>query len=439
MRTLFRLVTGLIVLAILLAAWAWIARGKAEALAAVSVPDPASFAQDQVDLGAQLAALGDCVVCHTAKDGAAFAGGLGLDTPFGTVYSTNITPDPETGIGAWSLEAFVRAMRQGLDRQGNHLYPVFPYDQYAKVTDSDLAAIYAFLMTQKPVVTAATPNALRFPFNQRPLLAGWKLLYLPQGLFEPDPKLTEEQNRGAYLVLGLGHCQSCHSPRTWLGGIDSAHPFGGAMAEGWHVPAIGAASAAVAPWTAKAYENYLFDGWDADHGIAAGPMTAVIDVAYDASEDDVAAMAAYLATLAPEPDPAKVQEAVAAAAKLDWADGAQPGSANAPTEPAMLRGEAIFAATCTKCHKARVSAEQPASLGLSAVVNGASATNFLRVVREGIVPPRASRDRAMPAQAQKLSDQDLTDLAAFVRWRFTDQPVWTDIPQPAPAAPKTGG
>lgn len=253
--------------------------------------------------------------------GEAFAGGLALETPFGTVYSTNFTPEPETCIGTWSEAAFIRAMREGMDRQGNHLFPVFPCGQFARVTTSDLQAIYAFLMVQKPVVAPAQDNELRFPFGLRPLLAGWKMLYLRQGQFEPDPGLSEEANRGAYLVAGLGHCASWHSPRTGLGGIDGARPFGGGMAEGWSVPAIGAGSQSVAPWSAKAHEDYLFDGWDAGDGIAAGPMVAVIDTLYDASEDDVAAMAVYLGTLAPEPDPAVLEAAMDAAAKLDWIEG----------------------------------------------------------------------------------------------------------------------
>lgn len=439
MRAVVRLVLGLVVVGVVGLAAGWVIWGKGTAYAPVAAPDPASFAPEQVEAGEKLAALGDCVVCHTAKDGAAYAGGLALETPFGTVYSTNITPDPETGIGTWSLAAFERSMRNGMDREGNHLYPVFPYDHFAKITDEDIAALYAFLMSQPAVSQAAPPDALRFPFNLRPLLAGWKMLYLKQGVFQPDPNLTEEQNRGAYLVQGLGHCGACHSPRTALGGIDSGRPFAGAEAEGWHVPAIGAASRSPAPWSQDAYVNYLFDGWDEAHGLAAGPMTAVVDALYDVEEDDVFAMAAYLASLAPEPDPAAVTAAVAEAGKLDWADGEMPGGPNAPTEANLRHGEELFAATCTKCHKARVSKEQPISLALSSAVTADTAGNFLAIVRDGIVPPRASRDRSMPAQGQKLGDADLADLAAYVRWRFTDLPAWADLPAAGGDVSKTGG
>ena len=440
MRKLIYFCVGLLVLGLLGGASFWLIFGKGSEIAPVAAVDGAGFSQDQITLGAELVAVGDCVVCHTAKDGPPFAGGLALDTPFGVVYSTNITPDPQTGIGTWSQAAFLRSMRQGLDRQGNHLFPVFPYDQYAKVTDPDLLAIYAFLSVQSPVVLAPKPTELRFPFNLRPLMAIWKTLYLREDVFKADPKLTDEQNRGAYLVTGLGHCASCHAPRTLLGGIDSARHFEGGLAEGWSVPAIGAASHAAVPWSATAYENYLFDGWDGAHGLAAGPMTAVINTLYDANEDDVAGMAAYMATLAPEPDPAGIAAQAEAASKHDWAEGEALGGANAPQEAALLHGEQVFARNCITCHKARVSDAQPISLGLSAVVNDDSVGNFLRVLQEGIVPARASRDRAMPAQAQKLSAQEIADLAAFVRWRFTDLPAWSDTTRTVPSdAHQTGG
>jgi mono/diheme cytochrome c family protein len=169
-------------------------------------------------------------------------------------------------------------------------------------------------------------------------------------------------------------------------------------------------------------------------------MTAVIETLYAANEDDVAAMAAYMATLAPEPDPTAIAAQAEAASKHDWAEGEAPGGANAPQEAALLHGEQIFAGNCITCHKARVSDAQPISLGLSAVVNDDSAGNFLRVLQGGIVPARASRDRAMPAQAQKLSAQEIADLAAFVRWRFTDLPAWSDTTRTVPFdAHQTGG
>jgi mono/diheme cytochrome c family protein len=427
MRTTLGWIAGIIAVgaAVGVAGLVWF--GRDAEIAAITPPDPATFPSDVVEIGAQLAAIGDCVVCHTKPDGEPFAGGAALETPFGTVFSTNITPDPDTGIGAWSEAAFVRSMTMGFDRAGNHLYPVFPYDHFAKVTEDDLKAIYAYLMTQPAVSSVAPPDALGFPFNQRPLLAVWKLLYLDTSVWQPDPALDDEHNRGAYLVEGLGHCGSCHTPRTLLGGLDRARAFAGAEAENWHVPAIGAAAKGPAPWSLDAYANYLFDGWDAAHGLAAGPMGVVVDHLAEASEDDIFAMAAYLATLRAEPDKAELDAVVAGAGKLDWADGEAPGGANAPTTDMLLQGERVFAANCVKCHKARVAETQPVSLALSAVVNAPDPRNFVHVVRGGIVPPYASRQRSMPAQDRTLTDADVMALAAFVRWRFTDLPEWTGI------------
>ena len=168
-------------------------------------------------LGARLAAIGNCNVCHTAPGGAPFAGGLALPTPFGTIQSTNITPDPATGIGRWSETAFVRAMREGVDREGRHLYPAFPYDHFTRVTDQDNRALYAYLMTRRPIQASPPPNDLRFPFDQRILLAGWKMLYLRQGPLAIETDRSPEWNRGRYLVEGLGHCGACHTPRDGLG------------------------------------------------------------------------------------------------------------------------------------------------------------------------------------------------------------------------------
>src|SRR6188472_777689 len=172
----------------------------------IAPPQPAAFDEALVRRGAELAAIGNCITCHTAAGGSALAGGRALPTPFGTIYSSNITPDPDTGIGRWSEAAFQRAMREGVDRAGHHLYPAFPYNHFTLVTEGDNKALYAYLMT-RDVVTAKIPeNTLRFPYNLRIALAGWKLLFLRKGPFEPNRSQSEAWNRGAYLVEGLGHC-----------------------------------------------------------------------------------------------------------------------------------------------------------------------------------------------------------------------------------------
>lgn len=423
--TIIRILAAVVVIGIIGAAGAYLWAVSPSTIAAVAPPDPASFDRDLVDRGEMLASAGDCVVCHTASGGQENAGGLPLPTPFGTLYSTNITPDVETGIGAWSEEAFRRAMKQGLDREGNHLYPAFPYDNFTKVTDEDIGAIYAYLMSQPAVANTPPANELPFPFSFRPVLAGWKLLFLDQTPFTPDPALNDEENRGKYLVEGLGHCGACHTPRNAFGAVKADMPMGGAEAEGWWVPPLASYSISPMPWEMDDYVNYMFDGWSEKHGIAAGPMAPIIDHLYDVDEDDVYAIAAYLAAITPEREPTMTMESAEA---KDWREAERAGGENAPTDAALLRGEEMFARECSRCHKERVAESQPASLALTAAMNAPDARNFLHVVRDGIRPPLPSNQRTMTGIAMGVTDQDLIDLAAFSRWRFTDLPAWENIP-----------
>lgn len=197
----------------------------------------ATFDQKDIERGAALAAIGNCNVCHTTPGGKFYAGGRALPTPFGTIYATNITPDPATGIGGWSEDAFRRALRTGVARDGHHLYPVFPYDHFIYVTDADAHALYAFLMTRAPVSAQAKPNDLRFPFSWRPILAGWKLLYLRHDGFKPEASQSADWNRGGYLVEGLAHCGACHTPRNAEGAEKHDQKFAGGSSEGWNAPA----------------------------------------------------------------------------------------------------------------------------------------------------------------------------------------------------------
>ena len=198
-------------------------------IAPIARPDASIYSEATIARGRQLAALGDCAVCHTiASGGVINAGGRAIDTAFGTIYSTNITPDVETGIGAWSYPAFERAMREGIHRDGRHLYPAFPYTHFTKSTDADLQALYAYLMAQAPVRAENRKTTLAFPFNLRPLMAGWNALFHAPSVFQADATKSEIWNRGAYLVEGLGHCGACHSPRNALGAEKArAHLAGG--------------------------------------------------------------------------------------------------------------------------------------------------------------------------------------------------------------------
>ena len=208
------------------------------AIAAIDPPAPQSFDPALVKRGRDLAAIGNCNDCHTVRGGKNFAGGLPVPTPFGTIFSSNITPDPETGIGRWSEAAFRRAMRSGVNRDGQHLYPTFPYDHFTNVTDEDDRALYAFLMTRQPVHAPARANQLSFPLDQRVVIAGWKLLFLRRDTYQPDRSKSAEWNRGAYLVEGLAHCGACHTPRNALGAERVNAQFAGGDVDNWHAYAI---------------------------------------------------------------------------------------------------------------------------------------------------------------------------------------------------------
>ena len=384
-----------------------------------ATPARASFDPALISNGAQLAAIGNCQSCHTAEGGRSFAGGRAIETPFGTFYGTNITPDPDTGIGRWSEEAFARALREGVDREGRHLYPAFPYEYYTRLTDEDIHALYAYIATREPVRAENRPHELRAPFNMRSLLGTWKALYFERGTFRPDPARDAQWNRGAYLVNGLGHCGACHTPRGALGAEKKDQPFSGGLAEGWHGPALDASSPAPVPWTAEQLFKYLRTGLDDVHAIAAGPMDPVVRNLARAPEEDVRAMAAYLEALAGPPSAERRKNADAALAQAKAASRANG------------RGAEIYAGACAACHdrgrEAGSGGALPLSLGTAMTIPTSS--NLLRITLEGIAPPEGEPGRAMPGFADALTDSQVKDLAAYVRSQFGRAPAWPDVEQ----------
>ena len=410
---------------LVLAAFAWANRHPE--LSPVELPDEGTFDTALIRKGEALAGIGACAVCHTSQSGAPFAGGRGLPTPFGTVYSTNITPDVETGIGGWPPAAFRRAMREGVDRHGRHLYPAFPYDHFAKVTGEDLRAIFAFLMTREPVAFQAPDNELPFPLNIRMLLAGWKLLFLETGEFEADKSRDEEWNRGAYLAEGLGHCGACHTPRNLFGALIEGAAYDGADVEDWHAPALNARSSAPIPWSQEQLVDYLFDGWEEEHGIAAGPMAPVVNHLYDQSEDDIFAIATYFASRQrPQLSDAKKEAVLAGATSLDWDRGPAYRPEKTPDDASLRRGMEVWRDQCASCHK-RGGGEAPVSLALTTTVNAPDPRNVIHIVFDGIRPPRGALQRSMPEFGASISDADIVDLLKYIRWHFTDQPPWEDV------------
>src|SRR5262245_278425 len=394
---------------------------------ALPVVQPASatgFDRALVAKGAELALIGNCNSCHTREDGAAYAGGRPLETPFGTIYATNITPDPDTGIGAWSEAAFQRALRKGLRRDGAHLYPAFPYDHFTRVADDDVHALYAFIMTREPIRAETPANALPFPLSQRALIAGWKLLFFKPGELKPDPTLSAELNRGAYLVEGLAHCGACHTPRNWLGAQQNDRYLGGGEIEGWHAPALNARSPAPVAWTRDQLFTYLRTGFVVPHGVAAGPMQAVANNLGQVAEQEVKAIAAYIGAML-APATAHRQKS---APSLPTA--AQP-QAPPHSESAAARtdGAVLYAGACALCHEptGQHFSAQGIPLGTSKVIAMPDARNLAHVLLEGITPPNAAPAALMPGFAAAFSDHQLTQLMAYLRRTFSDQPAWSEL------------
>jgi mono/diheme cytochrome c family protein len=406
---------------LVLAGLAWTWRSAIEPIS--SGAKPVADAKT-IRLGAELATIGNCSDCHTTKSGAPYAGGRALDAnPYGTIYSSNITPDPETGIGKWSEEAFRRAMHEGVDREGRHLYPAFPYDHFTHATDQDLHALYAFLMSQQAVRSTVPSNDLKFPFNIRLLVAGWKILFLSRGSLEPDSSQSPEWNRGRYLVEGLGHCSSCHTPRNLFGAEKKYSAYAGAVVDGWYGPSLNSSIFASHKWSADQLAEYLSTGWHKMHGAAAGPMSDVAKNLSRASRENVDAMAIYIASLSNDP-------------KAPTAPAQDKPVVNATSEVV-----AIYTGACAKCHNDRndVGPSKALPLSLSTAVHQADSANAVRAILYGIEAYRGSGGPYMPAFDGILTDSQIASVAEYVRARYSGGPQWTDINKEITKARQKGG
>jgi mono/diheme cytochrome c family protein len=297
-----------------------------------SVPDVPPSAE-LVAQGAYLARAADCVACHTPPGGRAFAGGVAFKLPFGTLYSSNITADRETGIGQWSDDDFVRALHRGVAKDGRNLYPAFPYTSYTAMTRHDAVAIKAYLFSLPTVHAPDTPNQLRFPFNQRWTLTFWKWMFLDERRFRPDPAHSELQNRGAYLSTALGHCGECHTPRNILLGMSTRKALAGAETSGWHAYNLTSDLASgLGEWTDAQLQQYLSTGHAEDHGPAAGPMAEVVENSTRyLTPEDVRTMVMYLRSLPAQSSGYEIQAA-------------------APLTSTDTRGRLLFVQACTGCH-----------------------------------------------------------------------------------------
>jgi nicotinate dehydrogenase subunit B len=376
------------------------------------------FSTSLIEQGRLVAAAGNCAACHTAEDGVAYAGGHAVQTPFGAIHAPNITPDRETGIGTYSFAAFQRAMREGVARDGRNLYPAFPYTAFSKMTDGDLLALYAYLMVQTPVSAATQPTRLALPFSIRPLLAGWNLLFNRAGTMEADPVRSVQWNRGNYLVNAVAHCGACHTPRNALGAERAAAYLDGAVVDGWEAPALSELSRAPVPWTERALYDYLRDGVAAEHGAAAGPMGKVVASLAELPDRDIAAIAEYVASLVPPPVVSASAEVLAAES---WRDLGADAS----------EGARLFAGACQSCHHDGNGPPvfgQNVPLALNSNLHSDRPDNLLRSILDGIAAPARLGLGPMPGFGDSMNDQQVAELARFLRQRFAPgRPAWQGL------------
>ncbi len=357
--------------------------------------------------GAYLVAAGDCIACHTATGGAPFAGGRAIETPFGTAYAGNITPDAATGIGAWSKDDFWRALHEGRSRDGRLLYPAFPYQNFTRVTREDADAMYEHLRTVPAVSRANTPHALRFPYDTKVALMGWRALYFRPGSFEPDAARGEEWNRGAYLVRGLGHCDACHAGRNLLGAVTHSLDLGGGLIpmQNWYAPPL-------APSRDPEHVARFLKSGATPRGTAMGPMSEVVyRSTQHLSPADARAIAAYLESLPSVPPP---------------------GEAAAPDPAAMARGAAVYGEHCAQCHgddgKGAGSA-YPALVQNLSVITPLPANVVKAILYGGYAPATAANPRpyGMPPYFATLNERDTAAVATYIRgsWGNRASPVST--------------
>ncbi len=377
---------------------------------------PAALAQaSAVERGEYLAKAADCMVCHTTQGGKEYAGGLGFKLPFGTLYSTNITPDKETGIGNYSDQDFLNAMHRGVRRDGARLYPAMPYTSYTYVSDADALAIKAYLFSLPPVRAAAPENTLTFPFNQRWAMGFWSALFNPDTRFAPDTSKSPEWNRGAYLTEALAHCGECHTPRNLAFALDNRSKFAGAVTAGWRAFNISSdKTTGVGGWRDDDLVSYLSTGHAAGHGTASGPMGEAVDHSFSRmAPEDIRAMVAYLRTVPPTAS-ADLPATLAPPAPASPRDG---GGTPDP------RGKMVFQGACVSCHGwSGESAISPfATLTGAWAVNDPGATNVAQIVISGTKRHTPEGAVSMPAFGDAYSDSEIAAVANYVTARFGTQ------------------
>jgi len=390
--------------------------GRGVALAAYRGSDPTGAplemrGADLVARGRYLARAADCQVCHTARGGAPYAGGLAFKTPFGTIYSPNITADRPTGIGDWSDADFLRAVHKGIGKDGRPLYPAFPYEAYTLMADADVLAIKAYLFSLPKIRAEAPPNALKFPFNHRELVTFWALAYSPNARFRPHPDRSADWNRGAYLVEALAHCGDCHTPRNLAQALDNRRKFAGALTQGWRAYNITSDRASgLGDWSDTEIASYISGNHVPGRGSASGPMAEAVEGGLSAlTPGDLKAIVAYLRTVPAQGD----------------RERPEPRRQIASDRPKIMaahydvRGRQIFEQACASCHAwSGVSPLSPeATLTGLRAINDASGANVAAIVIAG-QPGSGSGQLSMPAFGSAYSDTEIAAVANYVTARF---------------------
>jgi mono/diheme cytochrome c family protein len=391
------------------------AGGSTVALADYHAADPTgvptSLRQESlIQRGEYLTRAADCTACHTAKGGAPYAGGLAINLPFGTIYSPNITPDKDTGIGSWTDAQFLNAVHRGIDDQGEHLYPAMPYASYATMTDADVLAIKAYLFSLAPVHQENPETTLSFPFNQRWLMGIWNAFFAPTGPFKPNTGRSPEWNRGAYLAEALAHCGECHTPRNLAFALDNRSKFGGTITAGWRAYNISSdGPTGVGAWSAAQLQSYIATGHADGRGTASGPMGEAVEASFRyLTPDDVGAIVAYLRSV-----PAVTSDLPATLAGPAPATHREPPTTN-------TRGKLLFAGACAGCHS--WTGQSPiwtqATLTGARAVNDPSAINVAQIVIEGAMHKTATGTVFMPSFGNSFSDEEVAAVANYVTARF---------------------
>jgi mono/diheme cytochrome c family protein len=361
--------------------------------------NPDSQAFDQIEKGRYLATVADCFACHTVPDvGKPFAGARGIETPFGVITSSNITPDSDTGIGAWSDEQFDNAVRKGVRPDGSRLYPAMPFPSYTRMSRDDVLAIRAYLKTVEPVHQPVKADTLPFPFNIREAMRAWDALYFTEGELVPDGRQSAAWNRGAYLVLGPGHCAACHTPKSFLGGDKSGESFRGSNLQDWFAPDITAdGKQGLGAWSAADITGYLKTGHNRITA-ATGPMAEeVADSTSHYSDDDLSAIATYLKSLAQRQNPTPAK----------------------PDSSVMTAGAAIYRDQCSACHgiDGKGIAMLFPSLAQSSMAHASDPTSAIRLVLRGgrsVATDAEPTAPGMPSFGWQLDDAQVAAVVTYI-------------------------